>query len=250
MTPRGPSLRVLRSAVKAPCTSRPPLLAMQLSGEPTPALRGKDATVDRAASPGTRCGNRCLPVPKRAGQCRGPGSAPDCSLEGASTGTKLGRRSTSTSPPRPFTPRLGRRSPSRRTRRWCACQTAARRLLQAAFNGFLAIKSMRLFALRTVSIGKPARAWTSRCGRAGRPPLVKRADAPAAGRARAPMIGLAAGLRRGRRAQDHRLSSPEERPIGGCEAGRSVAMCPSGRNAPMTRKRTIGAMRDQTPFVF
>ena len=134
------------------------LLAMQLSGEPTPALRGKDATVDRAASPGTRCGNRCLPVPKRAGQCRGPGSAPDCSLEGASTGTKLGRRSTSTSPPRPFTPRLGRRSPSRRTRRWCACQTAARRLLQAAFNGFLAIKSMRLFALRTVSIGKPARA--------------------------------------------------------------------------------------------
>jgi len=178
-------------------------------------------------------------------KCRGPGSAPDCSLEGPAQGPSLADVR-----PQRRTPRLGRRSPSRRTRRWCACQTAARRLLQAAFNGFLAIKSMRLFALRAVSIGKPARAWTSRCGRAGRPPLVKRADAAAAGRARAPMIGLAAGLRRGRRAQDHRLSSPEERPIGGCEAGRSVAMCPSGRNAPMTRKRTIGAMRDQTPFVF
>jgi hypothetical protein len=52
----------------------------------------------------------------------------------------------------------------------------------------------------------------------------------------------------------------DERKIIGCrrrkkgqvavKKGRSAAICPSGRNAPMTRKRTIGAMRDQTPFVF
>jgi hypothetical protein len=54
--------------------------------------------------------------------------------------------------------------------------TAACRLPQAAFNGFLGIKSMRLFALRTVSIGKPAGAadvsmrwrWPAAAAQAGR----------------------------------------------------------------------------------
>jgi hypothetical protein len=104
---------------------------------------------------GNRCraaarANTCGPVSCDGGRRRAPVS------RGRRTATKLGRRSTSASPPRPSTPRLldAESEPSDAT--MVLLSNGACRLPQALFNGFLAIKSMRLFALRTVSIGKSA----------------------------------------------------------------------------------------------
>jgi hypothetical protein len=148
---------------------------MQPSGEPTPALRGKDATVDRAASRPERVAAiaACLRQNVWA-SAGGQGQRWAPVSRGGAHRDQAWR--TFDLDPRPFTPRLGRRSASRRMQRWCSYLTAARGVLLAAFNGFLAIKSMRLFTLRTVSVGKPAGApdvsmrsrWSAAAGQAGR----------------------------------------------------------------------------------
>jgi hypothetical protein len=104
---------------------------------------------------------------------------------------------------------LGSLAPSRRS--------------QAAFNGFLVIKSMRLLGLRIVSIRQPAAdpgISTRSCWLA----VARRARRGCFGRTSASPTRSAcstASLWRGRRTQVHRLLSPEG--TGVCEQGRSDA---------------------------
>ena len=110
--------------------------------------------------------NRCRAAacPTRVASAVRPGSAP---------GSSRGRR---TAPPRPSTPRLLDAECEWSDATMVLLSNCACRLPQALFNGFLAVKSMRLFALRTVSVGKPAGApdvsirsrWSAAAGQAGR----------------------------------------------------------------------------------
>jgi hypothetical protein len=123
----------------------------------------------------------------------------------------------------------------------------------AAFNGFLTIKSMRLFALRTVSIGKPAGApdvaMRSRrlaaAGRAGRRSCGRGGLAP-----RSQCSPLACGVADERKTIAGRRLKKRR----GVVVNKDVPsrICPSCRNEPMRRKSDglLGAMRGQTPFVF
>jgi hypothetical protein len=151
---------------------------MQPTGEPTPALRGKDATVVITPHRLRYRGRNALPA-IAAVRLRAPNAGASAVdriqrwARGRRTGTRLGRRPTSTSPPRPSTPRL---LDAEVRGVGCGDGAPACRLPQAFFSGFLAIKSMRLFALRTVSIGNPPELpdlpmrsrWSAAAGQAGR----------------------------------------------------------------------------------
>jgi len=154
-----------------------PLLAMQPSGRAHTSVARKGATVNRAASRPERviAIAACLCRDARVsavgqGQRRAPVLRGPAHRDQAWQTFDLNLAA-----PALYAGAWSRRA-SRRMRRWCSCQTAARRLLHAAFNGFLALKSMRLFALRTVSVGKPAGApdvsmrsrWSAAAGQAGR----------------------------------------------------------------------------------
>jgi hypothetical protein len=133
------------------------------TGEPTPALRGKDATVVitphrlryRAGKALRAIAAVRLTGSKRVGECRGPGSATGSGLEG---GTAQGPSLADVRPqprrPGPqgrgfWTPKFEPSDAAMVLPSNCAC-----RFPLAFFNGFLAVKSMRLFALRTASVGK------------------------------------------------------------------------------------------------
>lgn len=156
---------------------------MQPTGEPMPALRGKDATFVipphrlRHRAPNAL---RSLPRACRARTC-GPvpwaGPAPVSDLAGAAAQARRPGLADDRPQPRRRGPqRRGLWAPKSEPLVWTSHAAVVRRLPQAAFNGFLAIKSMRLFALRTVSIGKPAGApdvsmrwrWPPAAGQAGR----------------------------------------------------------------------------------